>query len=812
MLSAYTQMDEAKELFKLAKDPAVDLWVTMIEGTWGSGWRRRFSRSSSFAGHERAWGAIIAAFAASGDLATVAQDEEPDFSSPSRRKSYSSPCLSSRTTTCGRLFLPEAGDKELTGRESSATAVSYRSQSMIWFPRAKRISTRHRRCFFSSAFASRQWKQGTTTLLDCKKVHWELVKNSRDTDAEHANGLIQMYGDCGAFPDAWAVFHQITQRNVVSWNMMIRAGTKSSHLQEANELFHRMPATNLVSWNLVVAAYNQQNQLEESRSLFDRMPERNVMSGNSMVAAYAQNGHMEEARRILERMPEHSVVTWTALMVGLAKQSSVPGARSLFLEMPERNAASWNAIIQAYARGGYVEEAERFFQRMPQHSVLSSTELLTAYAQRGDPDSLDAAKRVFESTRYPDSICWNAMLGVYSRSGDVAAGKSVFDRCPERTVVSWNNLIQALGENGNFQAAKLVFVKMPERDVVSWTVVLSHSQALDEAKQLFDSMPERSVVPWTAMVVAAARAGEMEDADEVFAKSPQLDEIAWSAMISGCSLNGQAVRAVELFKAMDLEGLRIDAVALVSVIDACSIVASVAAESAHAIIRELELEVEPEVSQSNGFLGTEMEADVVVAEKSVAVGNALINLYGKTGQPGRSKAVFDRMVATRNRLSWTGLLSAHAHSGLALECLELSRDMKLEGVAPDGVALMSVLSACSHAGMGGAAAEELDVAAHEYGVAVAAEHLVCVADALGRAGEVAEACAVLERFGAGVVAWMSLLAACGRVGEEAVGRRAADRVVEMDPENAASAIAMCFWNEGSPRQRCKKDEELQCWQ
>ncbi|EFJ31464.1 hypothetical protein SELMODRAFT_87499 [Selaginella moellendorffii] len=386
----------------------------------------------------------------------------------------------------------------------------------------------------------------------------------------------------------------------------------------------------------------------------------------------------------------------------------------------------------------------------------------------------------------------NSMVAAYAQNGHMEEARRILERMPEHSVVTWTALMVGLAKQSSVPGARSLFLEMPERNAASWNAIIqayARGGYVEEAERFFQRMPQhsRSVVPWTAMVVAAARAGEMEDADEVFAKSPQLDEIAWSAMVSGCSLNGQAVRAVELFKAMDLEGLRIDAVALVSVIDACSIVASVAAESAHAIIRELELE-------------------------SVAVGNALINLYGKAGQPGRSKAVFDRMVATRNRLSWTGLLSAHAHSGLALECLELSRDMKLEGVAPDGVALMSVLSACSHAGMGGAAAEELDVAAREYGVAVAAEHLVCVADALGRAGEVAEACAVLERFGAGVVAWMSLLAACGRVGEEAVGRRAADRVVEMDPENAASAIAMCFWNEGSPRQRCKGDEELQCWQ
>ncbi|EFJ38557.1 hypothetical protein SELMODRAFT_402575 [Selaginella moellendorffii] len=36
MLLAYTRglMDEAKELFKMAKDPAVHPWVTMIEGPW----------------------------------------------------------------------------------------------------------------------------------------------------------------------------------------------------------------------------------------------------------------------------------------------------------------------------------------------------------------------------------------------------------------------------------------------------------------------------------------------------------------------------------------------------------------------------------------------------------------------------------------------------------------------------------------------------------------------------------------------------------------------------------------------------------
>ncbi|KAL5992013.1 hypothetical protein ACLOJK_012926 [Asimina triloba] len=77
--------------------------------------------------------------------------------------------------------------------------------------------------------------------------------------------------------------------------------------------------------------------------------------------------------------------------------------------------------------------------------------------------------------------------------------------------------------------------------------------------------------------------------------------------------------------------------------------------------------------------------------------NTLIHLYSVCGLLDDARRVFDKMPA-RETVSWNAMITGYSQNGLSVEALSLFREMQVGGVVPDGVTLVSVLSACAHAG------------------------------------------------------------------------------------------------------------------
>jgi pentatricopeptide repeat protein len=82
----------------------------------------------------------------------------------------------------------------------------------------------------------------------------------------------------------------------------------------------------------------------------------------------------------------------------------------------------------------------------------------------------------------------------------------------------------------------------------------------------------------------------------------------------------------------------------------------------------------------------------------ITVYNALITLYGKRGGTEDSNQLFNEM-NFRDEVSWTALISGYAQSGKAHEIVDLFERMLAQGLKPDAVTFIAVLSACSRPGL-----------------------------------------------------------------------------------------------------------------
>ncbi|PKA59515.1 Pentatricopeptide repeat-containing protein [Apostasia shenzhenica] len=213
-------------------------------------------------------------------------------------------------------------------------------------------------------------------------------------------------------------------------------------------------------------------------------------------------------------------------------------------------------------------------------------------------------------------------------------------------------------------------------------------------------------------------------------------------------------------------------------------------------------------------------------EDDIFVGNAIIDMYGKLSRVESSRGVFD-MMPNRDIVSWNTLITSYSQNGFANEAivlyeimersmpktssgpwnaiiaghgihgygekaLELFSEMQQEGVNPDHVTFVSLLSACSHAGLIEHGQEYFQLMEIKYGIEPLVKHYACIVDLLGRAGKLDEAYKFIEKMplkpDSGV--WGALLAACRIHGDIELGKIASTHIFEIDPVNVGYYVLL----------------------
>ncbi|KAH9650558.1 pentatricopeptide repeat-containing protein [Citrus sinensis] len=410
-----------------------------------------------------------------------------------------------------------------------------------------------------------------------------------------------------------------------------------------------------------------------------------------------------------------------------------------FTQMQEPNVFVYNALIRGLVHCGHPHQAIIFYLHMLRAEVL------------------------------PTSYTFSSLIKACSLLLDICSGEAVHGQV-------WKNgfgshvfvqtaLVDYYSNSNKFFESRSVFDEMPQRDIFSWTtMVLAHARAGDlcSARRLFDEMPERNIATWNTMIDAYARLGNVQAAELLFNKMPARDIISWTTMITCYSQNNQFREALDAFNEMKKSGISPDQVTMATVLSAC----------AHLGALDLGREIHLYVMQ----IGFDID---------VYIGSALIDMYAKCGSLDRSLLVFFKL-REKNLFCWNSIIEGLAAHGFAHEALAMFDRMIYENVEPNGVTFISVLSACTHAGLVEEGRRRFLSMTCGYSITPEVEHYGCMVDLLSKAGLLEDALELIRssKFQPNAVIWGALLGGCKLHRNLEIAHIAVNELMILEPNNS----------------------------
>ncbi|KAL6841726.1 hypothetical protein ACP4OV_028238 [Aristida adscensionis] len=368
----------------------------------------------------------------------------------------------------------------------------------------------------------------------------------------------------------------------------------------------------------------------------------------------------------------------------------------------------------------------------------------------------------------------NALCHFYCSRGSMADARRVFDEMPERDVVSWNTMIGGYVRAGEVGTAAEMFKAMRwscamDVNVTSVVTVIGCGWRGESVhgfcvKAGFCGNAKVAA----AMVGMYMRSQSVESAGKVFDEADMRDLVLYNCMVDGYAKAGQVHEALSLVNMMRHQGMRPGAGTLVGVLSACG------ASGALAAGRRVH-----ELAQDAGL------------ELDTALGTALMDMYFKCGCPREAVSVFDAM-RERDVKSWTAMIMGFGVNGQSGAAISMFRTMEEDGVTPNEVTFLALLSACSHGGLVQEGKEFLESMVQRYGLPPSIEHYGCVIDLLGKAGLLDEAYELVRSMSAqgDATAWRALLAACRVHGNVELGRTVQARLNAMGQYHPSDAILL----------------------
>jgi pentatricopeptide repeat protein len=178
-------------------------------------------------------------------------------------------------------------------------------------------------------------------------------------------------------------------------------------------------------------------------------------------------------------------------------------------------------------------------------------------------------------------------------------------------------------------------------------------------------------------------------------------------------------------------------------------------------------------------------------EENVYVGTSVVDMYSKCGRVEMARKAFEK-IKEKNVLSWSALITGYGMHGHGQQALDVFDEMRRSGQNPNYITFISVLAACSHAGLLDKGRYWYKTMKKKFGIEPGVEHLGCMVDLLGRAGCLDEAYGLIKemKIKPDAAIWGALLSACRIHKKVELAEISAKRLFELDATNSGYYVLL----------------------
>ncbi|GAB2246405.1 hypothetical protein Droror1_Dr00001898 [Drosera rotundifolia] len=339
-------------------------------------------------------------------------------------------------------------------------------------------------------------------------VHGGVLRNGLGGFRGIGIGLVELYSGWARMRDALKVFEEMPERKeVVVWNFLINGFCKGGDVETGLWVFRGMSERSVVSWNVVLSWLAKSGRDGEALRVFEEMKGDGFRPDEATVVTVLP---------VCARLGAVYVGEW---IVSYAAEFS-----NLFVEF----VTVGNAIVNFYCKCGDLIAAQKFFRDMPQKNVTSWNTMISGLAYNGKNElGLTMFDEMIHMGVRPDHSSFVAVLTCCAHGKLVQKGRDYFDLMTQKYQLQprlehYGCMVDLLGRVGCVREAYKLIRGMPMRpNTTIWGSLLSSSRTYSVLELAECAVNELiDLGPWESgnyvlLSNIKAEGGKWESAEEV---------------------------------------------------------------------------------------------------------------------------------------------------------------------------------------------------------------------------------------------------------------------------------------------------------
>ncbi|OVA05794.1 Pentatricopeptide repeat [Macleaya cordata] len=333
------------------------------------------------------------------------------------------------------------------------------------------------------------------------------------------NAMISGYVNHGSGENAEMIFNKISQKDLTTWNLMVRFHAENNYPDQAINLFHELQREvkpdmlSIMSFLPVCACLASLRFVKQCHGYVIRSCFEDVRLNGALLDVYSKCGNIMSAYKLFEMSPQKDLVLFTAMVGGFAMHGMGDEALQVFYEMLNSGIKPDHIIItaalSACSHAGLIDQGWKIFESIKRiHGIEPTMEnyacLVDLLARGGR--LRDAYNFVIGMPFEANANIWGTLLGACRKQHDLELGRVVADRLFEVEANNIGNYVvmsNIYAANAKWDGVKEVRRLMKDRDLrkpagCSWIEVEKRRHVFVAADT---SHPERTFIYSTLCVL-----------------------------------------------------------------------------------------------------------------------------------------------------------------------------------------------------------------------------------------------------------------------------------------------------------------------